>query len=169
MNFLHPLSGTPLGHLPILEVDGKTICGSTGIARFLAERFGLAGSNDIENAQIWGVIDEINDLFESIAKCHFEKDETRKAEMQKDVAEKTIPNTLACFEKIASANATPEGWFYGKVTYADLFLFIVLSDLILKQQPTLLDKFPTLKKQHASVGALPNIAKWLKERPESPF
>ena len=40
MNFLHPLSGTPLGHLPILEVDGKTICGSTGIARFLAERFG---------------------------------------------------------------------------------------------------------------------------------
>ena len=33
-------SDTPLGHLPILEVDGKTICGSTGIARFLAERFG---------------------------------------------------------------------------------------------------------------------------------
>ena len=33
-------SGTPLGHLPTLEVDGKTVCGSTGIARFLAERFG---------------------------------------------------------------------------------------------------------------------------------
>jgi len=38
----------------------------------------LAGSNDIENAQIWGVVDEINSLFESMARCHFEKDETRK-------------------------------------------------------------------------------------------
>ena len=52
--------------------------------------------------------------------------------------------------------------------YADLFLYITLEG-VLKKEPTLLDNFPTLKKQNASVEALPNIAKWLKERPESPF
>ena len=38
--------------------------------------------------------------------------------MEKDVAEKTIPSTLSCFEKIAITNDTPEGWFYGKVRHA---------------------------------------------------
>ena len=34
--------------------------------------------------------------------------------MEKDLAEKTFPSTLGCFEKIAVTNNTPEGWFYGK-------------------------------------------------------
>ena len=57
---------------------------------------------------------------------------------------------------------------YMQLTYADFYLYTAM-EVILKQTPTLLDKFPTLKKQHASVEALPNIAKWLKERPETPF
>ena len=39
---------------------------------------GLAGSNDIENAQMWGTVDEIKDFGESMVRCHFEKDETKK-------------------------------------------------------------------------------------------
>ena len=92
--------------MPILEVDGKTLCGSTGIARFLAERFGelnyrkcftpsfhlsfppifspsiplsgLAGSNDLENAELWGIIDSVNDKMNDLAKVFTEKDETKK-------------------------------------------------------------------------------------------
>ena len=55
-----------------------------------------------------------------------------------------------------------------QLTYADFYFYTAMEN-ILKQMPALLDKFPTLKKQHASVEALPNIAKWLKERPETPF
>ena len=88
--------------------------------------------------------------------------------MVKELQEKTFPNVLGCFEKQASTNGAPEGWMFGKPTYADFYLYTALEN-ILKQMPTLLDKFPTLKKQHASVEALPNIAKWLKERPETPF
>lgn len=53
---------TPTGSLPLLEVDGKQLTGSGVIARFLAERFGLAGSNDIENAEIAGIIDVLEDF-----------------------------------------------------------------------------------------------------------
>ena len=34
----------PYGQLPVLEVDGVTICQSMAIARYLANEFGLAGN-----------------------------------------------------------------------------------------------------------------------------
>ena len=39
---------------------------------------GLAGSNDIENAQIWGFVDETTDLLTKVYKPFFEKDEAKK-------------------------------------------------------------------------------------------
>ena len=39
---------------------------------------GLAGSNDIENAQIWGFVDETSDMLEKAYKPLFEKDEAKK-------------------------------------------------------------------------------------------
>ena len=57
---------------------------------------------------------------------------------------------------------------YTQLTYADFYFYTALEN-ILKQMPALLDDFPTLKKLRSSVEALPNIAKWLKERPESQF
>ncbi len=57
---------TPTGRLPVLEVDGKPLTGSKPIDRFLAERFGLAGSNGFENAQVAGIADVISDFIEKI-------------------------------------------------------------------------------------------------------
>ncbi len=42
---------TPLGGLPILEIDGKTLGQSTAIAHLVAKRAGLCGKNDVEAAQ----------------------------------------------------------------------------------------------------------------------
>ena len=40
----------PMGQLPVLEVDGKTIGQSMAIARYCARRFGLAGKDELEGA-----------------------------------------------------------------------------------------------------------------------
>ena len=72
---------TPTGMLPILKVDGKTLIGGGVISRFLAERFGLAGSNDLENAEIAGIIDVLNDFWLRLMTVHLEKDEARKAQL----------------------------------------------------------------------------------------
>ncbi|KAI6234778.1 hypothetical protein M3Y99_00767700 [Aphelenchoides fujianensis] len=42
----------PFGRLPVLEVDGRSIPESFAIFRFLAKRFGLAGRDDFEAAEI---------------------------------------------------------------------------------------------------------------------
>lgn len=51
-----------MGQLPILEVDGRRAHQSIPMARYLAKRVGLAGSNDWENLVIDTVVDTVNDF-----------------------------------------------------------------------------------------------------------
>ncbi len=54
------------GTLPILEVDGVTAFGGYPILRFLGERFGFAGNNDVENLQIAALYDVLQDLLQKL-------------------------------------------------------------------------------------------------------
>ena len=49
--------------VPQLEVDGKTLCQSMTIARFLARKYGLAGETDFEQAETDMIVDTICDSF----------------------------------------------------------------------------------------------------------
>ncbi len=158
---------TPYGSMPVLEVDGKMLAGSRGMQRYLAEKFGLAGSNDFENAEIDSIIDAIVDLSQQLMKLHYEKDEARKAELGEKLKTEILPKFLGIFEKLISSNTS--GWIYGsKVTYADFALYNVMG-WVKMGYAAALDSFPGIKKNMEAVEALPNIAKWLKERPESQF
>ena len=154
---------TPYGSIPVLEVDGKMLAGSNIIARYLAEEFGLAGSNAFENAEIDSVSDMMGDLMVHVMKFRFEKDEARKAEFQKELAETHFPRFLGILEKLVANNAS--GWLYGpKVTWVDL-KFSVLMSFLLPNLPELLKNFPGLAKLNDTVEKLPNIARWLEQRP----
>jgi len=56
-----PFSETPFGKLPILEIDGVTLGESKAICRYVAKKVGLAGKNDIEDAQIDAIVDVMAD------------------------------------------------------------------------------------------------------------
>ncbi len=158
---------TKYGALPLLEVDGKQLAGSGPIARFVAERFGLAGSSDFENADIASIHDVIGDLAQQVMKVVFEKDETRKADLKKALQETHLPRYLGVLEKRASAS--PEGWLWGtKLTWPDFHFYLLLGHLE-QLVPDALKSYPALTKLKTSVETLPNIAKWIKERPQTAF
>ena len=160
---------TPFGFLPVLEVDGKMLGGSLEIARYLAEEFGLAGSNALENAETAGVCSCVDDLLELVLDTEFGKSEAIKAELKKSVPEQHIPRYLGALEKRAMANNSMFGYIHGnKVTYADLAIFVVV-EFVEQMFPAAMDKFPALKKLSASVGKLPKISEWLQKRPTSQF
>jgi glutathione S-transferase len=46
----------------MLEVDGKQLFQSGAILRYLANKFGLAGKNDLEKAKV----DEVYDFFKDV-------------------------------------------------------------------------------------------------------
>ena len=52
------------------------------IVRFLAERFGLAGSNDFENAELVNIGDVWEDFLQKIAVFYYEKDDERRAALK---------------------------------------------------------------------------------------
>lgn len=161
---------TPFGQLPMLEVDGKKLGGSGPIIRLLAERFGLAGSNDVENAELDSFQDFLNDFSSKVSLFFFEKDEARKAELKKDAIENQVPRYLGTIEKYIAANNAPEGWIYGKkVTYVDFR--IAFSCDLMKQLlgQDIVDAYPLTKKLVASVEALPKIAEWIKKRPVTTY
>ena len=161
---------TPYGAMPVLEVDGKQLAASHSIERYLAEEFGLAGSNAWENAQLDSITDVCFDLGLAVVKVIFEKDEARKAELGKKLAEEDLPKYLGILEKVITTNNSPDGWLFGnKVTYADFYLYNILDFVKMSPGSNVLDNFPAVKKNADAVVALPNIAKWLKERPETQF
>ncbi|KAL5481716.1 hypothetical protein EMCRGX_G021944 [Ephydatia muelleri] len=160
---------TPFGVLPVLEVDGKQLGGSLVIARYVAEKHGVAGSNDFENALIASILDSVSDLQLQLHPWWSEKDEAKKAELLKELTEHGIPAALANFEKFAAGNS--DGWLVGsKPTYGDLCVFNVLDFLsTFLHIPTVLEKFPALSQLKKNVESLPNIAKWIQTRPQTPF
>ena len=155
----------PLGTMPVLEVDGKKFSGSRPIERFLAERHGLAGDNDLENLELAGMADAMSDITPSLLAFFVEKDEAHKAKLQKEFYDVFLPRHLGALEKLAAANKS--GWLYGsKVTYVDIMLFVLVEHITVPA-PNAFDRFPALEKITDAVEKLPNIAKWLKERPNT--
>lgn len=64
----------PFGQMPVLEVDGIRVHQSMAIARYIAKRVGLAGSNDWESLLIDVVADTCTDMriSESSSLFHFQ-------------------------------------------------------------------------------------------------
>lgn len=160
---------TPYGVMPVLEIDGKLYGGSGPIERYLAEQYGLAGSNALENFELSTIYDVTRDLLLRIMVLYMEKEDARKAELKKELDETHLPKYLGILNKVITDNGSADGWIYGnKVTYVDMRI-ACMTDFILKASPNALDAYPAVAKLKAAVEALPNIAKWIKERPESEY
>ena len=109
------------------------------------------------------------DLVQKIVLYIDEKDETRKATLKKDLVEKHFTKYFGIMDKKITENGSPEGWTYGsKVTYPDFFLTVV-AGLVIKTGLSTLESYPAVLKLKASVESLPNIAKWIRERPKTEF
>ena len=93
----------PMGQLPILEVDGKTIGQSMTIARFCGRRFGLAGKDELEGALADQAVDQVADFLAEVVKAMREPDEAKKAEVAEQLKTVKLPAFLAGMEKLLKA------------------------------------------------------------------
>lgn len=155
---------TPFGSMPVLEEGGRQLGGSIVILRYLGEKLGVAGANAWENAQIANISDFVNDFLTESLKLYLEKDETKKAELQKKMTEESVPKYLGKLNEIAT-----NGYLFGNsFTWVDFQFYHMFEGMVTKH-PEVTGKFPNLDKLKANVEAIENIAKWLKERPDSSF
>jgi len=157
-------SSTPYGQLPVLCDDGVEIAQSMTIARYCANKYGLAGSNALENAQMDEVVDCISEATEKQYNAFlFESDETKKAAMQKTYSEETLPAVLKNLEKRLTERG---GEFMAakKFSWADIVVYNFIAELPDKQA---CKGFPKLDALHNRVANLPKIKSWVERRPDS--
>jgi len=157
----------PYGQLPVLEWHGATVSQSMAIARFLAHECGLAGASTLEDALIDETVDVINDFQNALYQAYFERDETVREEKKKKALEETLPTCLANLEKQVEKRGG--GQFVGSTfTWAELHFYQIM-EMILKDNEKVLDAFPKLKAIFNNTKEIPNIKKWLEERPKTDY
>ncbi|CAF0932754.1 unnamed protein product [Rotaria sp. Silwood1] len=152
--------------IPVLEIDGGkyVIAQSKAIERFLARRFNMLGSNDIEAAIIDAAGEQILDL-----KQAYNKAKTAGADSVKKFFEEDLTKTFAAFEKQANKNKSGY-WIGSSLSLFDIQLYNLIHFFDDQQSvQKALENCPTLKAIHDKVEQTPAIKKWLDERPQSVF
>jgi glutathione S-transferase len=124
----------------------------------LARKFGLAGKDELEQAEVEMYADQVTDFKTAYQTMSYESDQTRKAQLAKKFHEATEPAQLAIFEnrlaKTGSGFFAPSG-----LTYADLMLTLVVELVVAAdRREQLLARFPLVKKLIETVNAYPAIA-----------
>ena len=152
----------PTCMLPVLEVDGKMLAGSGPIALYLAREFTLTGYNNFEKAEIYSIMDIVNDLVSDVVPAVF-GDDTSKEAARKALNEVHIPKYVGILEKLIG----DDGWAYGhQLTVAD-FSIAIAGDMIFLMFPDQAHHFPKVKKCIDAVKDMPKIHYWINQRPQS--
>ncbi|XP_078659354.1 hematopoietic prostaglandin D synthase-like [Branchiostoma floridae x Branchiostoma belcheri] len=153
---------TPMGQMPLLEADGKVVCQSGAIARYMARETGLGGKSSWEEAQVDMFVCGVDDLITKLCDAHFASDEAVKEERTKALGP-YVSKFLDNYEKLCG----PEGHLVGtSLTYADLAFFVGMHDLW-QHRADALEKYPKLAKVAETVKGNKGVAAYLAERPET--
>lgn len=114
--------GTLFGSMPFLEYDGELIGQSMTIARFLARKAGLGGTNELQQAKAEMMVEFFKDFTDGYPKMMFCKDPVEKAEMAENFCGKFLPAHMKRAEGLLEKNGGK--YFVGSdLTFADLAFF----------------------------------------------
>jgi glutathione S-transferase len=137
---------------------------SLAIARFLANRFGLAGKNEHDKALVEMYAEQTRDLQEAFIKIRSENDEKKKGEMFNE----HLSKNLSFFESRLAKNGT--GYLVGdSLTWVDLYVYFVVTWVENPQVKDALNNAPNVQKLIKKVTSNVGIAAYLKSRPVTDF
>ncbi|KAK6048160.1 glutathione S-transferase protein, partial [Cooperia oncophora] len=127
----------PFGQLPVLEVDGKQLPQSYAIVRYLARKFGFAGKNEWEQAQVDAIADQHKDFLNE-ARPYFKilmgMDKGDPETAAKEIFEPAQRKYFEMITKILKQNKS--GYLVGdSLTFADLYV---------AEMTTFAEKFPKM-------------------------
>ncbi|XP_055341706.1 glutathione S-transferase 1-like [Paramacrobiotus metropolitanus] len=160
-------ASTPFGQLPLLEIDGKMFGQSAAFARLLAKRYGLAGKDEFEQAQVDAIIDYQKDIQAAMAIWWREEDKEKQARLREKFFAEDLQQHLVNLQRQLAASHS-EGHFFAASgpSFAD-FSIASFFFTIQKFYPTVLDNFPQLKAHGERVHNLPGIKEWVDKRPKT--
>ncbi|XP_067933705.1 glutathione S-transferase 1-like isoform X2 [Watersipora subatra] len=153
---------TPKGQLPVLEVDGKMICESNTITRYVARELNLYGSSNWEAAVVDMIVDSCSGIFEQAVHVYFAKTEEEKAE-----AVKKATKVLQSTEKLTAKLKKGKFILGDEASLAETTLYSVIEVLQELLKDLKMDEYPTISELIKNYTEIPAVADWLKTRPDN--
>lgn len=164
----------PCGELPVLEVNGKKLAGTRAIAAFMANKLGLAGSDDAwDRAQLDSICDLVLETVVVLSRYWSETDPSHRERKKAEVLKTAVPQRLKMINKYIEDNGSSEGFVNGKqLTYVDFFIHFLFCDVLThvypdQEQQQEARKYPAVSRLCKTVYNQPNIKKYLDSRPTS--
>jgi len=156
------------GKVPVLELDnGKQLNQSATIARFIAEKFNLAGKDEWERAKVNEVVDFQKDVYSELAPYFYTVlgyREGDKDKLRKEVYEPGVARILPLYEKLLKESGS--GFFAPSgVTYVDFMVADYFNTFEKRAEPELLKNHPELAAFVKRVHSLPQLQKYIAGRP----
>ncbi len=167
-----------LGRAPLLVTEGGEVIGqSKAIERYLAKKFDLMGSSDVETAQIDCIAEHCRDVKDAAVRKGFsffsQKSDEEKAIARKEWFETDLPTLLEKIEKSVGLTSKESGYAVGnKSSYADITIFSLLKDCAVADQEDTLkaaEKCSALLKIADKIASDDKVAKWVENRPKTNF
>jgi glutathione S-transferase len=161
-------AGTPLGAIPVLEVDGQELVQSNGINRFVGKLAGLYPSDSLQAAFCDEAMDAVEDITIQILPTFSIKDEEEKKAKRQALADGPITFYLTRLAKRLEARGGE--WFAdNRITVADLKVFLWIRhiksgnlDYIPADLPDRVA--PSLAAHHDRVKAHPKVKEYYESR-----
>lgn len=154
----------PFGKMPVLTINGKQYHQSLALARYCAKLVKLVGKDQLEDLEIEGMVETINDLRQHISMYNYEADPAIKESRKDKLFNETIPYFLERLDKIAKENGGHLAC--NKLTWADIYFTSLSDHMIVMTNREVLAKYANLTKVRDTVLAIPQIKKWVEVRPK---
>jgi glutathione S-transferase len=119
---------TPLGGIPVLEVDGQELVQSNGINRFVGKLAGLYPSDPLQAAFCDEAMDAVEDISIQLSATFYIKDEAEKKAKRQALADGPLTFYLT---RLAQRLAARGGEYFAdnRLTVADLKVFLWIRHL----------------------------------------
>ena len=159
---------TSLNKVPFLEVDGVTIPQSKSVERFLARRFNMMGSNDLQYSQIDAICESVRDFKDMYQKVRVLPDDEKDSGM-KEWFTVTLVERLSLLENQLVGDS---GFSIGNTTsLSDVVLFTFVTEFFDNKEASLNATLasPKIRAVVDRLSSDEKIVKWLTNRPKTSF
>lgn len=154
-----------LNKVPFLEVDGEIIPQSKTIERFLAYRFDMMGSSDIDSAKIDSICECVRDFKDMYQKVRVSED---KETAMNEWFTVTLVERLTLLENLLGN----EGFSVGSSTsLSDIVLYSFITNFFDNKEASMNATLatPNLRKIIDRIHSLPEMIEWLEKCPKTNF
>ena len=155
----------PFHQLPVLEINGKIIGQTAGIARFCGKLSDLYPEDNILAAQVDQIMDTATDITNLISPTVGEKDEKIKKNMRERLTRKLLPRWLNYLEQILNENTDAICFVDNKLSIADIAIWRLLgwmkSGMLDGIPLNICEPYPKLDNIYNRVHKHPKVQEWM--------